>query len=199
MLFMNVISYTQLFLAIVASMFAILVPVALSNVWYIYIFFASRFVWYKNQIYSKIPFRLLHQNQIFGFKIICIRLVVVSLNSFSEWKWLNRIFVLFSSSPGKEYLFLKIGRAIDLGMQPKVWFNGEVHSIIKFKIFILFSWIMRTHIHPSMPPSEILFRIRFVLYSLGYDTRWTLPNNENQNVLLFSFLFFVQVLFLASK
>lgn len=165
----------------------------------IYIFFASRFVWYKNQIYSKIPFRLLHQNQIFGFKIICIRLVVVSLNSFSEWKWLNRIFVLFSSSPGKEYLFLKIGRAIDLGMQPKVWFNGEVHSIIKFKIFILFSWIMRTHIHPSMPPSEILFRIRFVLYSLGYDTRWTLPNNENPNVLLFSFLFFVQVLFLASK
>lgn len=196
---MNVISYTQLFLAIVTSMFAILVPVALSNVWYIYIFFASRFVWYKNQIYSKIPFRLLHQKSniwfqnhlytfgcrfvefIFGMEMIEPHICFVF---FFAWQ---RIFIL------------KIGRAIDLGMQPKVWFNGEVHSIIKFKIFILFSWIMRTHIHPSMPPSEILFRIRFVLYSLGYDTRWTLPNNENQNVLLFSFLFFVQVLFLASK
>lgn len=104
--------------------------------------------------------------------------------------WTAYLFVFFFA--WQRIFILKIGRAIDLGMQPKVWFNGEVHTIIKFKIFILFSWIMRTHIHPSMPPSEILFRIRFVLYSLGisYDTRWTLPNNENQNVLLF----FVSVL-----
>lgn len=135
-------------------------------------------IWFQNHLYT---FGCRFVEFIFGMEMIEPHICFVF---FFAWQ---RIFIL------------KIGRAIDLGMQPKVWFNGEVHSIIKFKIFILFSWIMRTHIHPSMPPSEILFRIRFVLYSLGYDTRWTLPNNENQNVLLFSFLFFVQVLFLASK
>lgn len=197
---MNVISYTQLFLAIVASMFAILVPVALSNVWYIYIYFfrlAFRLIQKSNLLKNSISFiapksNIWFQNHLYTFGCRFVEFIFgmemiephICFVFFFAWQ---RIFIL------------KIGRAIDLGMQPKVWFNGEVHSIIKFKIFILFSWIMRTHIHPSMPPSEILFRIRFVLYSLGYDTRWTLPNNENQNVLLFSFLFFVQVLFLASK